>query len=68
MFYKKIEYKIRNGFYIPCERHSDLQIGRQKIDAERVYIYQYNSETGKYEGQWCYPKKLLRKEEDYGQS
>lgn len=65
MFYKKNEYKIKNGFYIPCERHSDLQIGRQRMDAERVYVYQYNPETGKHEGQWVYPKKLLRKEEDY---
>lgn len=50
MFYKKIEYKVKNGFYVPHKRHSDLQIGMQKMDAERVYMYLYNPETGKHEG------------------
>ena len=68
MFYKKIEYKVKNGFYVPHKRHSDLQIGMQNMDAERVYMYLYNPETGKHEGQWVYPKELLRKENNNGQS
>ena len=49
MFFKKElqPCKVVNGFYIREKKHSDLQIGRQKMDAERVYMYQYNPETGK---------------------
>ena len=31
------------------------------MDAERVYMYLYNPETGKHEGQWVYPKELLNR-------
>lgn len=60
MFFKKElqPRKVVNVFYIREKKHSDLQIGRQKMDAERVYMYLYNPETGKHEGQWCYPSKI----------
>ena len=54
-------HKVVNGFYIREKRHSDLQIGMQNMDAERVYAYLYNPDTGKHEGQWCYPKEKLNK-------
>lgn len=61
MFYRETSYKVTNGFYIRHKQHSDLQIGRQNLDADRVYIYLYNPETGRHEGQWAYPKELLNR-------
>lgn len=56
MFFKKRlqPHTVVNGFYIREKKNSNLQIGRQKMDAERVYMYLYNPDTGKHEGQWCY--------------
>lgn len=61
MFFNKQPRKTVNGFYIREKKHSDLQIGRQKIDAERIYVHLYNPDTGKHEGQWCYPGKTQEK-------
>lgn len=67
MFQKGINkaYKVVNGFYMPCKAHSDLKIGMQNLNADRIYIYLYNSKTRKHEGQWCYPKELLERGKEY---
>lgn len=65
MFYRENNsYKVTNGFYIRHKQHSDLQIGRQNMDAEEVYMYLYNPETGKHEGQWVCPKDYLNKKRE----
>lgn len=61
MFYRETSYKVTNGFYIRHKQHSDLQIGQQNLDADRVYIYLYNPETGRHEGQWACPQELLNR-------
>ena len=53
--------KIVNGFYIREKKHSSLRIGRQKMDAERVYMYLYNMDSRKHEGRWCYPDVMSEK-------
>ena len=53
MFFKKRDSaKVTNGFYIRHPQYSDLKIGQQNLEADAVYIYLYNPETGKHEGQW----------------
>lgn len=52
-------YKVENGFYIREQHPCNRQIGMQKLDSERIYIYKYNPVTGKHEGEWCSPKELL---------
>ena len=53
--------KVVNGFYIREKKRSNLQIGMQNLDADKVYIYRYNPTTGRHEGQWCSPNQLLNK-------
>lgn len=53
MFFKKRDSaKVTNGFYIRHPQYSDLKIGQQNLEADAVYIYRYNPETGRHEGQW----------------
>lgn len=44
-------YKVENGFYIREQHPCNRQIGMQKLDSERIYIYKYNPVTGKHEGE-----------------
>lgn len=53
MFFKRRDSaKVTNGFYIRHPQYSDLKIGQQNLEADAVYIYRYNPETGRHEGQW----------------
>lgn len=54
MYFKRHDSaKVTNGFYIRHPQYSDLKVEQQNLEADAVYIYLYNPETGKHEGQWA---------------